>query len=76
MERSKCRRWPTLTDQQIVDVLTYIRREWDNFAPQVNVDTVAQIRAKEKGRDAPWVEKELNDVAGVPTTPAPKEKKK
>jgi mono/diheme cytochrome c family protein/glucose/arabinose dehydrogenase len=65
----------TLTDQQIADVLTYIRREWENLAPQVHAETVAQIRAKEKGREGPWIEKELIDLGGA-NPPAPKEKKK
>lgn len=66
-----------LSDQQIADVLTFIRREWDNFGPQVNVETVAKIRAKEKDHEGPWTEKELNAIAGVPEPKAdPKEKKK
>ncbi|HLX63157.1 MAG TPA: c-type cytochrome [Planctomycetota bacterium] len=66
----------TLTDQQVADVLTYIRREWDNFAPQVMPATVAEIRAKEKSHDGPWTEKELNAAAGVKDTPPPKDPKK
>ena len=65
----------TLSDQQIADVLTYVRREWENFAPQVQTETVAEIRAKEKERDGHWTEKELNDLIGKPKDPAPVDKK-
>ena len=34
-----------LTDQQIADVLTYIRKSWGNKADDVKVDEVAKTRA-------------------------------
>lgn len=34
-----------LNDQQIADVLTYIRSSWGNSASPINVDDVAEIRA-------------------------------
>jgi mono/diheme cytochrome c family protein len=33
-----------LNDQQIADVLTYIRNSWDNHAPAVNKSAVAGMR--------------------------------
>ena len=65
----------TLKDQQIADVLTYIRREWENYAPQVKVETVTEIRAKEKDRESHWTEKELNDLIGQRVPVADKKKK-
>ena len=65
----------TLKDQQIADVLTYIRREWENYAPQVKVETVSTIREKEKAREGHWTEKELNDLIGA-KTPGDKKKAK
>lgn len=50
---------PALTDKEIADVLTYVRNEWGNKAAPVTVDAVTQIRAKEKGRTAPWTWAEL-----------------
>ncbi len=66
----------TLKDQQIADVLTYIRREWENYAPQVKVETVAEIRAKEKDREGHWTEKELNDLLKIKDPAAKKDSKK
>lgn len=37
-----------LTDQQIADVLTYIRKSWGNSASDVTVDEVTKERAKSK----------------------------
>lgn len=50
---------PVLKDQQIADVLSYIRQEWGNSAPEVTVETVAAIRAATAGRPAPWTAEEL-----------------
>jgi mono/diheme cytochrome c family protein len=33
-----------LNDQEIADVLTYIRNSWGNRAPAVSADTVADMR--------------------------------
>lgn len=35
-----------LTDQQIADVLTYIRKSWGNNASDIKVDEVTKVRAK------------------------------
>lgn len=48
-----------LKDQQIADVLSYIRQEWGNSAPEVTVETVAAIRAAVADRAAPWTAEEL-----------------
>lgn len=63
-----------LNDRQIADVLTYIRREWENFAPQVRVESVSKIRDMEKTHEGPWNEKDLNAL--VPNQPAPKKDNK
>ena len=33
-----------LDDQQIADVLSYIRQSWGNYAPEVSIDEVRQAR--------------------------------
>ena len=48
-----------LKDEQIANVLTYIRSEWGNNAPEVKPETVARIRAEVGGRTAPWTSAEL-----------------
>ena len=40
----------SLTDQQIADVLTYVRNEWGNSASAVSPSEVAAVREKVKGR--------------------------
>lgn len=48
-----------LKDDQVANVLTYIRQEWGNNAPPVSVETVQRIRAETAGRTAPWTAAEL-----------------
>jgi mono/diheme cytochrome c family protein/glucose/arabinose dehydrogenase len=59
----------TLTDQQIADVLTYVRRSWGHTASFVDVNLVREVRGASTGRDRPWTEAELAKVTqpdGVP----------
>jgi mono/diheme cytochrome c family protein len=49
----------TLTDQQIADVLSYIRTSLGNASTPVSTDEVAAIRLAEKSRSTPWTEAEL-----------------
>ena len=52
----------TLKDEQIANVLTYVRSEWGNQAPPVSADTVAKIRAEYADRTAPWKSAELLQI--------------
>ena len=57
----------SLTDQQIADVLTYIRNDWGNSASSVSPEEVASVRAKIKNR-APmqmWTAAELSAVSSI-----------
>lgn len=47
-----------LRDEQIANVLTYIRSEWGNAAPPITAEQVAAIRA-EIGARGPWTVEEL-----------------
>ncbi len=47
-----------LRDDQIANVLTYIRSEWGNNAPAITAEQVAAIRA-EFGARGPWTADEL-----------------
>ena len=49
-------------DQQIADVLTYIRAEWGNKAPPVTAEQVKVIRARVTDRGDYWTTKELEAV--------------
>lgn len=50
---------PQLRDEQIADVLTYVRSEWGNNAPVVSPDKVKEIRAAVASRAGPWRPDEL-----------------
>lgn len=48
-----------MTDQQVADVLTYIRNSWGNKASLVTPEQVAKIRAEIKDRTDPYTQEEL-----------------
>ncbi|MFM1558443.1 MAG: PVC-type heme-binding CxxCH protein [Roseibacillus sp.] len=48
-----------LNDQQIADVLTYVRSSWKNNAGEVDVATVKNVRESVEGRKTPWTREEL-----------------
>lgn len=48
-----------LNDQQIADVLTYVRNSFGNTASAVTPEEVKAIREAEKARSAMWTEAEL-----------------
>ncbi|MCP5531706.1 MAG: ThuA domain-containing protein [Akkermansiaceae bacterium] len=50
---------PTLEDQQVADVLSYVRQTWSNDAPAVDPREVAELRKKFTGRATPWTAAEL-----------------
>lgn len=49
----------SLDDEQMADVLTYIRREWGYATSAVSTVTVRQIRAATGQRSEPWTALEL-----------------
>lgn len=54
---------PNLKDQQIADVLTYIRTNWDNNYGGIKKDDVTRVRAKLKDRLHPFEAKDFNKPA-------------
>jgi mono/diheme cytochrome c family protein/glucose/arabinose dehydrogenase len=52
----------TMTNEEIADALTYIRREWGHQAPPVDIATIRAIRAAVDDREEPWTMKELLEV--------------
>jgi mono/diheme cytochrome c family protein len=52
----------TLDDQQLADILTYIRRAWGHEAGPISSETAARVRARSQGRQAPWTRSELSTL--------------
>jgi len=48
-----------LTDEQMANVLTYVRRAWGNAAAPISPAEVAETRGASTGRTKPWTEAEL-----------------
>jgi mono/diheme cytochrome c family protein len=48
-----------LPDEDIANLLTYIRREWGHTASPVAPDFVGKIRAQTADRESAWTEPEL-----------------
>jgi mono/diheme cytochrome c family protein len=48
-----------LSDEDMADLLLYIRSEWSNKASPVEVDHVKKVRGQIADRSAPWTEAEL-----------------
>ena len=56
----------SLTDDQIANVLTYIRREWGQPGTAVDAATVSAVRAQTAGRTRPWTNQEFIALAERP----------
>ena len=54
-----------LNDEQIANVLAYVRREWGQAAEAVDAGTVKSVRALSAGRSRPWTDAELVKLAGM-----------
>ena len=52
----------TMTNDEIAEALTYVRREWGNQAPPVEPATVRAIRKVVDDREQPWTERELLEI--------------
>lgn len=52
----------SLSDQQIADVLTYVRSAFGNKASPVSADQVRDIREAEKARTTMWTQAELEKI--------------
>ena len=54
-----------LTDDQIANVLTYIRREWGNTGAAVDSQTIKDTRTAVSGRARPWTNDELTALTAT-----------
>jgi mono/diheme cytochrome c family protein len=52
----------TLKDEQVANVLSYVRQEWGNKAPDVEPDTVSKVRAETASRTTAWTAAELKKI--------------
>ena len=52
----------SLTDAEIANVLTYIRKAWGNDAPAVTTNVVTEIRETTSGRNTSWTGPELQQI--------------
>jgi mono/diheme cytochrome c family protein len=50
---------PTLTDEEIAQVITYVRQAWGNDASSVTTEEVAKVRQATASRTTPWTADEL-----------------
>lgn len=48
-----------LSDDEIADVLTFIRHAWSNDAPEVDAGMVREVRTANRNRTVPWSAEEL-----------------
>lgn len=53
---------PTLNDEEIAHVLTYVRQAWGNDASAVTTEQVAKVRKDTASRAAPWTAAELLQI--------------
>lgn len=53
-----------LKDEQIANVLSYIRSEWGNKAPEVQPETVSKVRGETASRNTYWTADELHKIGG------------
>ncbi len=51
-----------LKDEQIANVLSYVRSAWGNKAPEVQPETVAKVRAETASRTTYWTAAELAKI--------------
>jgi putative heme-binding domain-containing protein len=60
---------PVMSDERLAGVLSYVRREWDNYGSAVEPKQIAEIRRSTSYRAMPWTIEELLD----PSTTAPRQ---
>jgi len=48
-----------MKDEQLADILTYVRNAWGNRADGISADEISDYRKKESARVAPWTESEF-----------------
>ena len=57
--------WKQLSDEQIADILTYIRSDWGNNTPAISPEFVTQIRKTDAAQSDSWTQEQLLAVPPV-----------
>ena len=52
-----------MKDDQLADILTYVRNAWGNQADGISPQEISDYRKKESARVAPWTEAEFLNLA-------------
>jgi mono/diheme cytochrome c family protein len=52
----------SMTNDQLANVLTYVRRAWGNSATPISPTDVREVRGATAGRTKPWTDEELGRV--------------
>ena len=52
----------TLSDQEVANVVTYVRSQWGNKGTPVTFAQVLAVRTASKARTAPWTAGELKKL--------------
>jgi len=55
--------WKQLADDQIADILTYIRNDWGNNGDAVSPSYVAQLRKEHNDQSEAWAQSQLMAMA-------------
>lgn len=60
-----------LSDQQIADILSFVRSSWGNKEAIVTSDLVTKGRQQTDSRDKPWTQQEISKLYGLPIQKSP-----
>ena len=51
-----------IADQDLAELMSFIRKAWNNESDKVSVEEIKKIRTKYKGRQKPFTAAELNRI--------------
>jgi mono/diheme cytochrome c family protein len=54
--------WANLSNENLADIMTYVRASWGNSADAVKPEDVAAVRAKDASRTQPWAQADLEKM--------------
>lgn len=63
--------WKQLTDEQIADILTYIRSDWGNNAPAITPEFVAYVRKETASVNDSYTQEQLMAMKPMKSTEMP-----
>jgi mono/diheme cytochrome c family protein len=57
--------WANLSNENLADIMTYVRASWGNAGDAVKPEDVASTRTKDASRATPWAEPDLMKMKGT-----------